>query len=221
MLENQFFLGFLAIVIGYVFGCFSTAYFVGRTNHIDIREYGSGNAGTTNAMRTLGKRAGIITYVGDFLKAVIPVSLARFVVLSGQSDVDLLCFVLGLGVVLGHNFPVWLRFKGGKGIAVTSGVFIVVAPHITLIAVLVFVLISIVTKYISLASICAVLFAGIGIILEYEGKTSYTVVISLYILLALWQHRANITRLLHGTENKIGQHKPPIEGDSVERKAEA
>jgi len=210
MLENIYFLVVAALVIGYGFGCFSTAYVVGKANHIDIRSYGSGNAGTTNAMRTLGKKAGIITYIGDVLKAVIPILLARFFVLSGNPDSDLICLVLGLGAVLGHNYPVWLKFKGGKGIAVTSGVFIAVVPHIAVFALILFVLIAVISKYISLASICAILFAGTWMMIYYDFSVAYVVVIAGYIALALWQHRANIVRLLHGTENKIGQHKPPL-----------
>lgn len=210
MLENIYFLAAVALVIGYCFGCFSTAYVVGKVNHIDIRSYGSGNAGTTNAMRTLGKKAGIITYIGDVLKAVIPILLARFFVLSGNPDSDLICLILGLGVVLGHNYPVWLRFKGGKGIAVTSGVFIAVVPQIAVFALMLFVLIALISKYISLASICAILFAGTWMIIYYDFSLAYVIVVAGYVALALWQHRANIVRLFQGTENKIGQHKPPL-----------
>ena len=210
MLENIYVMAAAALVIGYGFGCFSTAYVVGKANHIDIRSYGSGNAGTTNAMRTLGKKAGIITYIGDVLKAVIPILLAQFFVLSGNPDSDLICLILGLGVVLGHNYPVWLKFKGGKGIAVTSGVFIAVIPQIAVFALILFVLVALISKYISLASICAILFAGIWMMIYYDFSIAYVLVITGYIALALWQHRANIVRLLNGTENKIGQHKPPL-----------
>ena len=210
MLENIYFLTISALIVGYIFGCFSTAYFVGKANHIDIRSYGSGNAGTTNAMRTLGKKAGIITYIGDFLKAVLPIFLARYFVLDGNPEQDLILFILGLGVILGHNYPVWLNFKGGKGIAVTSGVFIAVVPQIAVFALILFVAIALISKYISLASICAILFAGIWVMIYYDFSWPYVVVLSLYIFLALWQHRANIVRLWNGTENKIGQHKPPL-----------
>ena len=210
MPENIYVLSALALIIGYGFGCFSTAYVVGKANHIDIRSYGSGNAGTTNAMRTLGKKAGIITYIGDVLKAVIPILIARFLLLADNPNSDLICFIIGFGVVLGHNYPVWLRFKGGKGIAVTSGVFLAVVPQIAVFALLLFVLIALISKYISLASICAIIFAGTWIVINYDFSVWYIIVIACYVLLALWQHRANIVRLLHGTENKIGQHKPPL-----------
>lgn len=210
MPENIYVLTVLALIIGYAFGCFSTAYVVGKANHIDIRSYGSGNAGTTNAMRTLGKKAGIITYVGDVLKAVIPILLVRFWILQGNPNLDFICLVIGLGVVLGHNYPVWLHFKGGKGIAVTSGVFISVVPQIAVFALILFVLIALISKYISLASICAILFAGTWMIIYYDFSLPHLIVILFYILLALWQHRANIVRLVQGKENKIGQHKPPL-----------
>lgn len=210
MFSNIYILSIAALFVGYIFGCFSTAYFVGKANKIDIRSYGSGNAGTTNAMRTLGRKAGIITYVGDVIKAVLPIILARVFVLSQNPDADLIYFIIGLGVVLGHNYPVWLKFKGGKGIAVTSGVFIAVVPQIAVFAFIAFVTVALISKYISLASICAILLAAAGIIIYYDYSLPYILVIGLYVFLALWQHRANIVRLLHGTENKIGQHQPPL-----------
>lgn len=210
MFGNIYILSGLALICGYIFGCFSTAYFVGKANHIDIRSYGSGNAGTTNAMRTLGKKAGIITYIGDFLKAVIPICITRFILLAGQPDVELICLILGLGVVLGHNYPVWLKFKGGKGIAVTSGVFIAVVPQIAVFALILFIATALISKYISLGSILAILFAGTWMMIYYDISIPYVCVIALYIFLALWQHRSNIVRLFQGTENKIGQHKPPL-----------
>ena len=130
--------------------------------------------------------------------------------LAGNPDLDLLCLLLGLGVVLGHNYPVWLKFKGGKGIAVTSGVFIAVVPNIAVFAFLVFVSTALISKYISLASICAILFAGTWIVIYYDFSLPYIIVTLLYVLLAIWQHRENIVRLINGTENKIGQHKQPL-----------
>jgi len=103
----------VCLSVGYGFGCFSTGYVVGKANKIDIRKYGSGNAGTTNALRILGWKAGIITFLGDAIKALIPVLLVRYF-LQGDSYGQLLSLYTGLGVVLGHNFPFWLNFKGGK-----------------------------------------------------------------------------------------------------------
>ena len=198
------------MVAGYIFGCFSTAYIVGKANHIDIRAYGSGNAGTTNALRTLGKKAGAITFVGDLLKALIPLLILRFIIFKDHPDVNLYCLYCGLGVVLGHNFPFWLKFKGGKGIAVTTGVFYGVSPVSSIFANIAFILVALVTRYVSLASIVALVVACTWMIIDYNDYR-YTIVLCLYFGLAIWQHRKNIVRLIKGTENKLFDKKPLIE----------
>ena len=113
----------LCLCIGYLFGCIQSGYIYGRCHGIDIRDYGSGNAGTTNVLRTLGKKAGYITYAGDAIKGVAAIMLVRYVIFADSGiDMSLLTMYTGFGVVLGHNYPFYLKFKGGKGIAVTSGV---------------------------------------------------------------------------------------------------
>ena len=118
----------LCVVIGYLFGIFQTGYIYGRLNNVDIRDFGSGNAGTTNAMRVLGKKAGIITYVGDMLKALLAGLAIRgiFGIALDCSYVEVFMLVIyaGVGVILGHNYPFYMGFKGGKGIAASSGVVI-------------------------------------------------------------------------------------------------
>ena len=114
----------VCMIVGYLFGCIQTGYIVGRVNKIDIRDYGSGNSGTTNTLRTLGKTAAIITFLGDAVKGLVAVNLARYVIMpafhvEGEAYLWLLT---GFAVVLGHNFPFYLGFKGGKGIATTGGV---------------------------------------------------------------------------------------------------
>ena len=117
----------LCLVMGYVFGLFQTGYLYGKINHIDIRNYGSGNSGTTNALRVLGKKAGLIVFAGDFLKTVFACLAARLI-FQESPDTDLYVLYAGLGVVLGHNFPCYLKFKGGKGIAVSFGVLLALFP---------------------------------------------------------------------------------------------
>ena len=107
----------ICLLLGYAFGCFSTGYFVGKLHHIDIRQYGSGNAGTTNALRTLGKKAGAMTFLGDVLKCIIPILFIRHILFVGVEYLPLLVLYTAVGVVLGHNYPFYLHFKGGKGIA--------------------------------------------------------------------------------------------------------
>lgn len=148
----------ICIIVGYIFGLFQTGYLYGRMNHIDIRDYGSGNAGTTNAMRVLGKKAGIITYIGDTLKGILCGLLIRAIFGAGIDLDSAYVFVLvlygGLGVVLGHNFPCYMNFKGGKGIAASSGVIISLLDlRLMIIACATFVLVAALSKYVSLASI--------------------------------------------------------------------
>ena len=124
----------------------------GKRNNVDIRDYGSGNAGTTNAFRTLGKKAGILTFLGDFFKAVIPMVIVARFVYKDLDYSDLLVLYTGFGAVLGHNFPFWLKFKGGKGIAVTAGVIVAFNPWATIPAVILFFGIVGITRYVSVSS---------------------------------------------------------------------
>lgn len=195
----------ICLVLGYCFGCISTGYMVGKANKIDIRKYGSGNAGTTNALRTLGWKAGSITFLGDALKAIIPILLIRFVIFPDYDAISLLMLYTGLGVVLGHNFPFWLHFKGGKGIAATGGVMLALDWRLSLVALLVFLLIVIITRYVSLGSLVISLLLPIWIIIFYPGNIHMIVVSIIFTLSAFIKHRSNIKRLISGTENKIGQ----------------
>ncbi|MDE7300267.1 MAG: glycerol-3-phosphate acyltransferase, partial [Lachnospiraceae bacterium] len=146
----------LCLLCGYGFGCISTGYIVGKINHVDIREYGSGNIGTTNTLRTLGKKAGAITYIGDVLKAMVPMLLARYVIFRDLPYADLLGLYVGLGVAIGHNFPFWLHFKGGKGIAVTSGVMAAHDPLAIPLYLISFIVSVAITKYVSVGSLVIV-----------------------------------------------------------------
>ncbi len=202
----------LCLLVGYFCGAFSTAYVVGATKHMDIRNYGSGNAGTTNAIRTLGKKLGLLVFAGDFLKVLIPTLIVRFVVFGGQPYAHLMCLLTGLGAVIGHCFPVWLRFKGGKGIAVTAGAM-VSSDVMNLIFLPAFFLIVFITKYVSLGSIFVVTVFPIFTALRFYGEPYYwqmIVVCCLYTISGIYMHRANIKRLMNGTENKIG-HRVKIE----------
>ncbi len=204
----------LCVIIGYAFGNISTAYIIGRINHIDIRNYGSGNAGTTNTLRTLGKKAGALTFIGDVLKAVIPLLLIRYLIFPEDvvDYTELLCVYAGLGVILGHNFPFWLKFKGGKGIAATFGIFLALHWPVALVCLAVFIGIVAVTKYVSLGSIIASTIADIWMIIYFfinypDDAYHIGVLLLIYLALALWRHKANIVRLINGTENKIGHKK--------------
>jgi len=207
----------IALVIGYFFGAFQTGYIYGKLHGIDIREHGSGNAGATNTLRTLGFKAGVITFAGDCLKSVIAILLVTHFFGAGfEGDVRVLGLYAGLGAVLGHNFPFYLKFKGGKGIACTAGVVFAVCPQAVPACLAVFVLCLWLTKYVSLGSILmATLFiiqvvefnmlGALGV--PAENILEYDLLAVIFGVMAIWRHKANIQRLLAGTENKVGSKK--------------
>ena len=201
---------FICLVIGYFCGCISSGYIVGKIYHIDIRDKGSGNAGTTNVLRTLGKLPALLTFAGDFLKGVIPVLIVRFV-FGSPLDWYLLCLYMGLGVVLGHNYPFYLKFKGGKGIAVTAAVVMSTAhPFVVAAGLLIFIAVVAITRYVSLGSLFVAWYIPANTLALYRENPLFIhmLVISLFFtVLAYFQHRQNITRLIHGNENKLWGNK--------------
>ena len=213
----------VSLCIGYVFGLFQTAYIYGKANHIDIREFGSGNAGTTNAMRVLGKKAGIITYIGDCLKAILASLVVYLIFKEEATDYRfVLRIYAGLGVVLGHNFPFYMGFKGGKGIAASSGVILGIGDFKLTGLGLTFILVTVSTKYVSVGSLTlmftffveVILFNELGILgiknnLQIGGNEKIELYILIFIIsaLAFIKHSANIKRLIEGNERKIGQKK--------------
>ncbi|MGN0438002.1 MAG: glycerol-3-phosphate 1-O-acyltransferase PlsY [Lachnospiraceae bacterium] len=218
----------LCVVIGYGFGLFQTAYIYGKLNGIDIRDYGSGNSGTTNALRVLGKKAGLVVFLGDLGKATIACVIARLVGMYFFPDMMYTLILLaGFGVVLGHNFPFYMNFKGGKGIAATAGVILGLLDWRIIVSCLaVFILCVIITRYVSLGSLIVVtLFFAMFLYLGMTGRLmnpvtheaysnqnlleSY-IIIFLFGALAFYRHKANIVRLLHGEENKIFSKKPEV-----------
>ena len=205
----------LCVAIGYLFGLIQTGYIYGKIKKIDIRKHGSGNAGTTNALRTLGWKAGVITFIGDCLKCVLAVTVVQFLFIQDPHQ-GLYAMYAGLGAVLGHNFPFYLRFKGGKGIASTAGLILAVNPIMFLIVAVVFISIVLITQYVSLGSIIIMVLFVIMVVIS--GQSGWLLVLpgDLYeyyaiaivlALLAIWRHRANIKRLLSGTENKTDVRK--------------
>ena len=197
----------ICLVIGYIFGCFQTGYFYGRLHGIDIRQYGSGNVGTTNTLRTLGKKAGYITYLGDALKAIFAILLVRYVIYPGSPDNLLLTMYTGFGVVLGHNYPFYLKFKGGKGIAVTSGVMVAFDIRFAIPGALGFFLAFFLTRYVSVGSLVLAVLFPVCILVAYPGQWHLFAVSLVFCAMAFWRHRSNIVRLIHGTENRFDKKK--------------
>lgn len=200
----------ICLIVGYVFGCFSTGTAVARYFHVDLKQHGSGNSGATNALRAIGKKAGIITLLGDVAKAIIPILIMRYIWNGQELGVHLITLYTGLGVVCGHNFPFWMGFKGGKGIASMAGVIIMLSPYITLIEIVVFVSIVAITRYVSLGSLVVSVVFVLCVALGYRGEPDHIhmiIVCCIFMVLAFIKHRANIKRLFNGTENKLGQKK--------------
>ena len=210
----------ICLAIGYLFGMFQTSYIIGKIHHMDIRQYGSGNAGTTNALRTLGKKAGAMTLIGDMLKCVIAILIVDAVFKNRYQEIlPLLGMYTAAGCVLGHNFPFYMKFKGGKGIAATAGLIIsTLSLPMVLVCLVAFVGIVGVTRYVSLGSLAIVVIYLVEIIIcgqtgRFQMEPAYLyemyAVAACLMLLAFYKHKANIKRLLNGTENKlsVGKHK--------------
>ena len=196
----------ICIIIGYAFGLFQTSYIYGKLHGIDIRKCGSGNAGTTNMLRTLGTKAGAITLLGDAFKCVIAVLVVRALFAGTYPDMlPLLSIYTAAGVVLGHNFPFYMNFKA------TAGLILSMSWQMTLLGVLTFGLAVALTHYVSLGSL--LVYIGFLIELIVFGQNGMFgmsqahlnemyVVAVLLTALAFFMHRANIVRLMHGTERK-------------------
>lgn len=190
----------LAFWAAYLIGSINSAIIVSKIMlHDDIRKYGSGNAGATNALRTLGKKGAIPVVIGDLLKAVIAILFAKLIC----SDSSLAVYIAGIGVVLGHNFPIYFGFRGGKGILVSLVAILFADPKIGLIAAVSAILIMAITKYVSLGSVLgAVIFLVLGLTFRF-GDVYFCIFAAIISLLAIIRHKTNIQRLLNGTESKL------------------
>ncbi|MBQ6386142.1 MAG: glycerol-3-phosphate 1-O-acyltransferase PlsY [Lachnospiraceae bacterium] len=202
----------LCLVIGYVFGLFQTGYLYGKQQGIDIRKVGSGNAGTTNALRAMGPKAGAIVMAGDILKCLFAIILTWFLFGRNHYEMDYLLRVYtAFGCILGHNYPFYMNFKGGKGVACTAGLIISFSPWLVLVGIVLFFGTVAVTHYVSLGSLLVGAMLMIGtVILGASGyfHTTAGYLTEIYVLIAIivfqmyYRHRSNIGRLVKGVENK-------------------
>lgn len=204
----------LLLIIGYFIGNIETGYIFGKIHKMDIRNYGSGNAGATNTLRVLGAKAGLVVFLGDFCKSLIPCLVVRFIFRDNVSLSYIYMLYIGLGVVLGHNFPFYLGFKGGKGVASTAGIIMALDIRIAVICLIVFIITVAITRYVSLGSIFVmIILIGMSHFLvkfsygfgEGASPMEFRLLTAAVGLLSIFMHRANIKRLLGGTENKIGK----------------
>ena len=203
-------------LIGYALGLIQTAYIVGKCKGVDIRNYGSGNSGTTNALRVLGTKAGLIVFAGDMLKAIITTVIIRYTFGHMYPDLKYLLIMYGgAGCVLAHDFPFYMHFKGGKGIAATGGMILAFHGSFFFTGLCYFFIPFFLTHYVSLGSL--ILYAGFIIQLIISGQTGLFgifdgmtqavknemyIIALLLMILAYWQHRANIIRLIRHEERK-------------------
>ena len=199
--------------LGYICGCVSFGYIVGKMQKVDIRKYGSGNVGTTNALRTLGKKAALFTLLGDVLKCAIPVLLVKFLFFKDMEYRDLLGLYTALGAVLGHTFPFYLKFKGGKGIAVLVGTLLTFDWQLCILCAITFFTVLAITRFVSLGSLLMEVEFVIWVAITRPGDWHMLALSAVFAVLAFYTHRENIKRLLSGTENKIGQ-KVKIEAEA-------
>ena len=206
------------LLIGYAFGCLQFAYIIGKlVKGIDIRDFGSGNAGTTNVIRVMGKRWGYLTLFLDVVKAVAAVLIAASI--YGYSEKYLLWWT-GIGVILGHNYPFYMQFRGGKGVAATIGILLAADPRIVAFCVIPSALILYLSKYMSLASLTYMVLLLTFTCIFYYDQPHGVEVILLSLVMAVsgfYRHRANIQRLLEDRESKMGQ-KVKIAADYMNRK---
>lgn len=207
------------LLVGYIFGLFQTGYFYGKLVNVNLKEKGSGNTGATNALRVMGLKGALIVFFFDALKAFIPTFVARMI-FKGQDLMLVYACYGALGAALGNDFPFFLKFKGGKGVAAIAGFIIALDWRLLIIGVTVFFSIAFITRYVSLASIIlAVVMSTAAVIMtcmkwipiQFTMSTAASVeFLILYIgifALMVWRHKANIKRLLNGTENRFGKKK--------------
>ena len=197
----------LLILIAYVLGSIPNALWVGKTfKNIDVREHGSKNTGSTNAARVLGPKLGIFTLILDILKGALPTYLGIVLgadLLTRMTGIDKLdVIVIGMAAILGHTFSLFLKFKGGKAVATTLGVFLVLVPYAILILLVIFFVIFGLTRYVSLASIISAVVLPIAVYFttRHIPLTILGIIIGLLVII---RHKENIKRLINGTESKL------------------
>ena len=190
------------MLVAYILGSIPNALWIGKVfKGIDVREHGSKNTGSTNAARVLGAKLGILTLILDISKGAIPTLIATMLLDSSISVI-----LVGICAILGHSFSIFMKFKGGKAVATTVGVFIVLVPGAILLAAVIFFLVFGITRYVSLSSMIGAISLPIWIILFYKNipLTIFGIIIAILIIV---RHKSNIQRLLNGTESKFSINK--------------
>ena len=203
-MDMKFVYNLIFLAVAYLLGSINTSIIVSKIMiGDDIRNHGSGNAGATNTLRTVGKKGAIFVILGDALKAVIALLFAKFAPFTTENSM----YIAGIGAVLGHNFPLYFGFKGGKGIIVSLVAILFADYQLGLITFAVAIAIMAIFRYVSLGSMLgAVLFATLSLIFHKEN-VDFVIFAFILAILAIYMHRGNLVRLLNGTENKLGSKK--------------
>jgi acyl phosphate:glycerol-3-phosphate acyltransferase len=190
------------VVFGYLFGSLSPSVFLGKLlKHVDVRRHGSGNAGTTNAFRVLGVRLGIVVLILDVLKGAIPVLAARLI-LGDHDNAPLVTVIVALACIAGHNYSIFLRGKGGKGVATGAGAALAMMPIPMAFVVALFIILLVTVRIVSVASISAtIVFPVTAVVLDQP--IPYIVICCLISVTVLWAHRGNLKRLWNRTEHRV------------------
>ena len=195
----------LVAVAAYLLGCISTGIMVSRAAGVDIRKHGSKNTGASNVLRVMGLKSGAVTFVGDFLKAALACTLGMLLLPGVTFGIERLGVLIGgLFVILGHNWPVFYHFKGGKGVACSAAVVLFLDPLNGAIAIVLCLAVIAATRYISLGSMTMLFsFMVLTLIIQWSQWALCALAVVLFVM-CVWRHRTNVQRLLNGTENKIG-----------------
>lgn len=198
---------FLLIIFAYLIGSIPTALIVSKLFfNIDIREYGSGNMGATNTFRILGSKFGVMVMVGDILKGMLAVALFKLLpyYLTNELERTNLMIGLGLAAVVGHIYPIWAGFKGGKGVATLFGMVLAIQPVVAISCVAVFLVVLFLTRYVSLSSILAGIALPVCVLWVYNEKEVFYRVFAIAVAaLIILTHQKNIHRLLNGSEGRV------------------
>ena len=194
----------LILFLGYLFGSFPSGYLAGKiAKGIDIRSLGSGSTGATNVLRHIGKRAAITVFLIDVLKGFLSILLAKYFLLNDSWQV-----AVGLSTLIGHIWPIWLNWKGGKAVATGLGIFLGISWQVGLATLGIFILMITLFRIVSLASVSASIALPIIMFISFENSNislPFLVISLLAMTLVVWRHRDNIARLMKGKEPKIGQ----------------
>lgn len=200
----------LIVVLSYLIGSIPSGYLVARAKGIDIRQRGSSNIGAANVARVMGKKWGYLVGFSDFLKGFLAVKVGVMIAVHFHLGLVLAGVVAAIACILGHNYTIWLGFKGGKGIATSGGAILALLPPMVFASgALAWVLVFLISRFTSLASIIAAVVLPIAVLLFVaQNGADFWLLLAFMLLiasLAIWRHRANVVRLLNGTENRFGK----------------